>query len=232
MEELFRPLSDERFVLLMTCFISAYMALFVLMITRRKSRIYRIKSDKEKAYELLLKGNEQQTLNDKAIFLIYKREIARKYESISYIDFLESFLIYVRQKDEDGSLTNRISEIIDPILEKEKAEKPYSNIKERERRILLAIEESANKGEHVSIKNNLEDLSIVIENNQKALDRARMTNKWTIPISVIGILLTLFIWLYGSSLSDKDVQRISTQIYTSISDSLHTAKSDSLSLIK
>lgn len=232
MEEFFRQFSDERFVTLMTSFISAYIALFVFMITRMKSRKYRNRSDKEKAYELLLKGNEQQTLNDKAISLIYKREIARKYESISYIDFLESFLIYVRQKDEDGSLTNRISEIIDPILEKEKAEKPYSNIKERERRILLAIEESANKGEHVSIKNNLEDLSVIIENNQKALDKARMTNKWTIPISIIGILLTLFIWLYGSSLSDKDVQRISTQIYTSISDSLHTAKSDSLLMIK
>ena len=232
MEFFFRPFSDERLVLLMTFFISAYMALFFLMITRRKGRIYRSRSDKEKAYELLLKGNEQQTLNDKAISLIYKREIARKYESISYIDFLESFIIYVRQKDEDGLLTNRISEIIDPILEKEKAEKPYSNIKERERRILLAIEDSANKGELVSIKKNLEDLSIVIENNQNALDKARMTNKWTIPISIFGILLTLFIWLYGSSLSDKDVQRISTQIYKSVVDSLHVDKSDSLTINK
>lgn len=117
-------------------------------------------------------------------------------------------------------------------MEKEKAEKPYPNVNERERRILLAIEDSANKGEFASINNNLEDLSIVIENNQKALDRARATNKWTIPISIIGILLTIFIWLYGSSLSDKDVQRISTQIYTSISDSLHITKSDSLSIIK
>lgn len=232
MEEFLRLFSDEKSALFISCFISSYAALLALLMTMRKSRMSRNKSNKEKVYELLLKGYEQKTLNGKAISLIYKREIARKFESISYIDFLESFLIYVRQKDEDGTLTNRISEIIDPILEKEKAEKPYSNIKERERRILLAIEDSANKGEHVSIKNNLEDLSIVIENNQNALDKARMTNKWTIPISIIGVLLTLFIWLYGSSLSDKDVQRISTQIYTSISDSLHTAKSDSLLMIK
>jgi len=96
----------------------------------------------------------------------------------------------------------------------------------------LAIEESAKKAEFTSLNNNLEDLSIVIENNQKALDKARMTNKWSIPISVIGILLTLFIWLYGSSLSDKDVQRISTQIYSSISDSIYTSKSDSLLMTK
>jgi len=232
MEEFVSIFENDKIVLLLSGFISMYAALLLIMITRMKNRLYRKKSDTEKAYELLLKGYEHHTLNDKAISLIYKRKIARKYESISYIDFLESFLIYIRQKDVDGSLTNETSELIDSILEKEKAEKPYPNVNERERRILLAIEDSANKGEFASINNNLEDLSIVIENNQKALDRARATNKWTIPISIIGILLTIFIWLYGSSLSDKDVQRISTQIYTSISDSLHITKSDSLSIIK
>ena len=232
MEEILRSFSDEKFVLLISCIISVYIAMAFLMITKIKGRAYRRNSDKEKAYDLLLKGYEQKTLSDKAISLIYKREIARKYEYLSYISFLESFLIYVRQKDEDGELTTQISTIIEPILEKEKAEKPYSNVKERERRILLAIEESAKKGELTSLNNNLEDLSIVIENNQKSLDKARMTNKWTVPISIIGVLLTLFIWLYGSSLSDKDVQRISTQICTSISDSLHIAKSDSLLIIK
>ena len=229
MEDFLRAFSDEKFVLLISGFISVYIAMLAIMLTRIRARVYRKNSDKEKAYELLLKGYEQKTLNGKALSLVYKKEIARKYDNLSYISFLESFLIYVRQKDEDGELTTKISNIIDPILEKEKAEKPYSNIKERERRILLAIEKSAQKGELTSVNNNLEDLSIVIENNQKALDKARMTNKWSIPISVIGILLTLFIWLYGSSLSDKDVQRISTQILTSISDSINTSNTDSLS---
>lgn len=228
MNELFSTFGDEKYVLLFSGFISVYMALVVLMITRMKSRYFRTRTEKEKAYELLLKGNEQQSLNASAIYLIYKREVAPKFDGVSYIDFLESFLIYVRKKDEDGTLTKNISESIESILEKEKAEKPYSNVNEREKRILYAIEESANRGELLAVKNNLKDLSIVIENNQKALNRARMTNKWTIPISIIGILLTLFIWLYGSSLSEKDIQRISTQIYNSVADSLHVIKSDNV----
>lgn len=232
MNELIRTFGDEKYVLLSTVFISVYLALVVLMITRIKSRHYRIRTEKEKAFELLLKGFNQKTLNANAIYLIYKREVARKLESVSYVDFLESFLIYVRNKDEDGTLTKDVSGTIESILEKEQADKPYSNVKEREKRILCAIEESANKGENLAVKNNLKDLSIVIENNQKTLDRARLTNKWTIPISIIGILLTLFIWLYGSSLSDKDVQRISTQIYKSVVDSLHVDKSDSLTINK
>ena len=231
MEEIFSSLNNEKFIFIFSSFISIYLALLVFMLTLMQRRKYRNKSIKEKAYELLLKGNEQQTLDNCAISLIYKREIARKYDYISYVDFLESFLIYVREKDEDGKLTTKISAIINPILEKEKAEKPYSNVKERERRILLAIENSLGKGETSSLKNNLDDLSGVIENNQKALDRARRINNWTVPISIIGVLLTLFIWLYGSSLSNKDVERISNQIYTSITDSLNISSADSLVVI-
>lgn len=228
MEETLNLIFNERLVLVFSLTIAIYSALFALMITMRKSRYRREKSDKEYAYELLLKGNEQKTLNEGSIFLIYKRSISRKYEHMSYMDFLESFLMYVRQKDEDGTITQSISKIIEPILEKEKIEKPFSNIKERERRLLLAVENSASKGETSSLKNNLTDLSIVIENNQKALDKARAINRWSIPISVLGILLTLFIWLYGSSLSDKDVQRISAQICTTLSDSLYTVKPDGI----
>jgi hypothetical protein len=118
MNELIRTFGDEKYVLLFTGFISVYMALVVLMITRIKSRHYRIRTEKEKAFELLLKGFDQKTLNANAIYLIYKREVARKFESVSYVGFLESFLIYVRKKDEDGTLTKDVSGTIESILEK------------------------------------------------------------------------------------------------------------------
>ena len=155
MEETLNLILNEKLALIITGFISVYAALIALMFTLKKSRFIRKKTDKEYAFELLLKGNKQQTLNERSISLIYKRCISRKYEYISYIDFLESFLMYVRQKDEDGTLTQAMSIVIEPILEKEKTEKPFSNIKERERRILLAVETSANKGETTSLKNNL-----------------------------------------------------------------------------
>ena len=61
---------------------------------------------------------------------------------------------------------------------------------------------------------------MVIESNQKALDKAKQANRWSIPISIVGVLLTLFIWIYGSSLSERDVERISTQISTNISEQI------------
>jgi hypothetical protein len=69
---------------------------------------------------------------------------------------------------------------------------------------------------------------MVIESNQNALDKARRTNRWSIPISIIGVLLTLFIWLYGSSLSERDIDRISTRVSTTISEQVIVEQPDSI----
>ncbi|MBO4874501.1 MAG: hypothetical protein J5542_04260 [Bacteroidales bacterium] len=187
-----------------------------------------VKKNKENAYKLLIKGIEQETLGEQDIYLIYRQLLVNNKIDILYIDFLESFLLYVRQKDKDGVLTKKSTKITIPIIEKEKEKTTYSNIQERERRILLAIETSVNEGETTSLKNYLVDLSEAIASNLKDLNNARQTNKWTIPISIISILISLIMWYSESSLSDSDVKRISNQIYTSITDSLNISNSDSL----
>ena len=70
---------------------------------------------------------------------------------------------------------------------------------------------------------------MAIQSNQQDLGRARTTNNWTVPISMIGVLLTLFIWLYGSSLSERDIERISTHISNTISEQVIIEQPDSVS---
>ena len=187
------------------------------------------KSELESAYELLLKRYSQKTLDEKSINLIYSREIVSNngMTSMSKLVFLESFLIYVTKNDndKDGALTKGITQIVDPLLEAERAEKPYPNVNDTERRILIEIEKSLDNGEFASIKSRIEDLSTIIVKNQNALNRANKINNLTIPVSFIGIGLTLFIWLYGmfsTSLSDKDVERISREVSSFVKDSIKT----------
>ncbi len=218
MEKLFNFIEDDKMLVMLTVVISAYITFFSLYLTVLKSKRRYKKSKREDIYVLVKKGIEEGTLdNDSDIFLIYKRLAHGDSYYNSYTDFLESLLIYIR-KNFDKDTIILVSTKITPILDKEREEKPYSNIKDRERRILLAIEEAFKKNETNSIKHTLVDLSMVIESNQNALDKARRTNRWSIPISIVGVLLTLFIWLYGSSLSNKDIERISTHISTTISE--------------
>ena len=88
MEETLNLIFNERVVFVFSLTIAIYSALFALMLTMRRSRFRREKSDKVDAFELLLKGHEQQTLNEGSISLIYKRCISKRYEHISYMDFL------------------------------------------------------------------------------------------------------------------------------------------------
>ena len=223
MEKLHEYLTSGEWPLIISAVISLYIAFVLFLITHVKSR----KSKQKDAYNLIQKGIEEGTLdNDSDIFLIYKRLAQDDYHYNSYADFLESFLVHIRKNlDKDSILL--ISIRITPILNNEREEKPYYNIQDRERRILSAIEDAIKKNETNSIKHTLVDLSMVIESNQKALEKAERTNKWSIPISIVGVLLTLFIWFYGSSLSNKDIERISTQISTTISEQIIVEQSDS-----
>ena len=215
--------NNVLYILFFIVYIFAFIALVYIIVDKFFSKEYDIK----KAYELLKKAHKQETLDSDAIFLIYKQQIEKKYD-ITYIDFLEKFLIYVRQEDNEGSLTKDVTPIINPLVLKAKEEKPYANLGDRERRIILAIEESFSKGEKVSLKNNLTDLSEIIDRNQKALNRSEKTNKWTIPLSIIGIVLTLFIWIYGSRISNKDIDRISEKVSIDISNNLQSNVVDSI----
>lgn len=229
MEKLYDYLAGDEWVIIITTIISLYAAIVALFMIYIKSKRHYRKSKREEAYNLIKKGIEEESFdNDGDIFLVYKRLAQGDYHYNSYADFLESFLIYIR-KNSDKDTIILISKRITPILNKEREEKPYCNIKDRERRILLAIEEASKKNETNSIKHTLIDLSMVIESNQKALDRARLTNKCSIPISIVGLLLTIFIWLYGSSLSERDIERISTHISNTISEQVIVEQPDSVS---
>ena len=232
MEKLYEFFAGDGLTMIFTSIISLYTAIVVFFMTFVKSKRRYKKSKREYIYDLIKKGIEEGTLdNDSDIFLIYKKLAHGDYNYNSYTDFLESLLIYIR-KNFDKDTIILVSTRITPILDKEREEKPYCNIKDRERRILLAIEDAFKKNETNSIKHTLADLSMVIESNQNALDKAQRTNKWSIPISIIGVLLTLFIWLYGSSLSERDIEQISTHISTTISEQVIVERPDSYTIDK
>ena len=205
-------------MILVTTFISMYLTVFAVYITWSLSKSRNRKSNIEKSYQLLLKGIEQKTLDAKSVFLIYNNQVANKYNGISFLQYLESFIIFVREQDENGNTTMVVTSLITPIMEKEREEKPYSYLDEKDRHLLLAIENCVKSNENHSLNNHLTDLSFLLENNKKSLRRSQVINAWTIPISFIGILLTLFIWLYGSRLSDADIHRISQEISVTITN--------------
>lgn len=170
----------------------------------------------EKFYKLMIKSNGQNTLDANIIHLVYTQLLKQGY-NISYVEFLERFLIYIRQRDINAKQINEITIIINSILQGEREEKPYEGLNNFDRSILLAIEEAVNNGEKVSVKKHLRDLSSSIIEKQAEIRKIKKWDRWTITLTVISILLPVIMYLFVHVLSKKEVNRIADEICIKIS---------------
>ena len=155
-------------------------------------------------YNLLINGIINKTLNEESVNLIFKKSNEKRigffFLSPTYERFLESFLYSVleRENKNNGDLTKDVNEFIKPILDKLKENNPYSNVNERERRSLVSIADtiknSANLtgSEKSAVKHYLEELAVALEENQTNLKFSKRINKWSLVISVISVILTIY----------------------------------------
>lgn len=188
------------------------------------------KNQLKEAFELISKGFANATIEDtKDIQLIYKRCIANHFEELSFADFLERYIIELHKSELESSSLNSIKNNIKAIIEEERCEKPFDGVNDHERRLLSAIEDGAKRSELSSISHNLDELAIVLKGNQKRLRNALVTNRWTVPISIIGVILTIAIWIFGStSISSKDMDKINDSIRVNVNKAI--SQPDSLKI--
>lgn len=108
---------------------------------------------------------------------------------------LRGFLSYLtRQKDIDEEMKKKIlgykSQVKQWVSDMEKKE-PYSDVPSSERHILLEIERLLPTEKETAISGRLKDLSGLIRNRQEERNRLLRTTRWSVPMTVVGVLLTL-----------------------------------------
>ena len=192
-----------------------FILLFYIVIVYTWWKRMKYRSQRNRSFKQITNGIEDDTINKKEdIFLIYKSTMI----DLTFVDFLDEYIIYLRKnKDEktdaeikvDANLFNRISAFIKKIVDEECQEKPFEGVDSYEKRLLNIIDEAAQCGEKNSVHSNLKDLAVSIKNNQKKLKTASRINIWSIPISIISIIITVCIWWFGrTSISTKDLETI------------------------
>lgn len=169
-----------------------------------------------RAYARLKQAYSKQTLDENKVYLIYKKVFKKRHEMVSYLDFLETILIDV-DSNLDVDFSTYLNTLVQSIIEKEKVSKPYSNVEEMERRILIAIDDAAPDNEKKLLKKNLEDLSMIIAGKEKALNVANKKSKFTTVTTIVGIILTILMGWYGSYMSKENIDQITEQVSNQIS---------------
>lgn len=110
-------------------------------------------------------------------------------------DYLENFLSEIGY-NKSCVIDKGVFLELKKILEKEKKERPFMDVPEQEKRLMINIDNCLEKNDPVTAKYNLTELSSVIIANHKANKKIEKTNRWSVPLAIIGIAVSILFGVY------------------------------------
>lgn len=162
----------------------------------------------EEGYKSLSNGFNSGSICDESdIKVIYDKRIGKSL--CTYVSFIEGYREHLinGHKDEVKDF-EKVRSTIKSIEEREKQSEPYSGLDESERKAMLTIEKLVKQGNsQVVVKDNLRELSNSIRAYKQEIKKKAKLNNSTIPVGVLGLLLSAVTFIWGSKLSNKDKAR-------------------------
>jgi len=175
-------------------------SVFVVLYRMLKSNRRKREQVKKRFFAALLEGlktNTVETLDD--VVNIYMGIAGLSSEDFSYrfglSKLLREFLVEVITKKLDKEIDDEIlrswKKKITEFIQKNEEISPYADLPAPERNLLSDIQLFLEKNDIDSVKRKILELSAMIQARNDDLDRIRNINKWTVPLSVIGVILTI-----------------------------------------
>lgn len=160
------------------------------------------------SFALLEKGLNEDTIREGDVELIYRRLIQPRF-SMSLIDYLEKFQIFIL-RTQTPEFIHKHNDTIKRIISDEKSDKPFDGVEEHEKRLLISLEEAAKREEVSNIPFTLSELARVLQSKEKSYRSVKRLNNWSIPIAVIGVILTIVFGLRTpqAKVTPEDIDKI------------------------
>jgi hypothetical protein len=186
-------------IMMMAAYISLYATAFYFLVgLKRKKRIKR-KEKFSKALAEGLKTSSIATIDD--VVNIYKGVAGLSSEDLSYryglSKQLREFLVNLISNKEivDSSFDDNVirdwKQKISEFIQKNEATSPYADLPAAERNILSDISTFLEMNDPESVKRKTSELSGMIQARNDDLNKIRNINKWAVPLSIIGLILTI-----------------------------------------
>jgi hypothetical protein len=181
------PVSLITLLVMMVSMLAVFPQFFRILLKEKNKRI----NSKEKLFKLLDSNLKKVIIKNREDIILLMNSVNREYyEDYSLAPVLEDYIAYLSDKDDETLKDNY--ELLKEIIKKENEEKPFSNLPDQERRLMKSIDDSVKHNDIESIKYNLQELNSVITTRNKVYQKANLLNRWSIPVAIIGILLTIF----------------------------------------
>ncbi|MBI4114329.1 MAG: hypothetical protein HY445_00620 [Candidatus Niyogibacteria bacterium] len=155
----------------------------------------------EKFFKLLDKKFDLEIVNDRSDVIILAESFTRgTLTSYSLTSLFEDYLEYLVKNSEngiDGSQAKERYLKVKQMLDKENEEKPFANVPDEERRLLLSLKNSIKNNDVESTNGALDDLKLLIATRAKAHIFNKKINIWSIPLAIFGLVASLYFGFVG-----------------------------------
>lgn len=199
MDQIINALSNRRIFMsiFITIFTVAYSYAVTYFLRQKKER--RAKA-KEKFFKTLLEGLKTGSITSMADLVnVYKGIAGSSSEDLTYryglSTRLREFLVELISKNLDKSIEDKAivewKEKISDFVRMNEETSPYSDLPSAERNMLTDIGIFLEKNDTESIKRKLLELAGMIQARSDHFNRISGVNKWSVPLSIVGMLLTI-----------------------------------------
>lgn len=183
---------------LLAAFTAAFTVVYVITAQRflLQSREKRKRREFEQ-HEAISKGllnGAIESIDD--LINVYKGINGLSADDISYRaglgKFLREYLAKLVSSDDLGP--DQIKELknkVNSFLKKIDEESPFADLPAAERNLIIDVQRFVNVGDKASAFRKLEDLAGLIEVRQDGFEKLQNSNKWSIPLAIIGLVLTV-----------------------------------------
>lgn len=171
-----------------------YALAFKYFLTRTKQR-RRLKEFK--LHNAISTGLSNETLVTVEDFVnVYKGVHGLGADDISYraglAKVLREYIVQVVSDDEvDPQQAKQLKSSASAVLARIEAESPFADLPPAERNLLIDVGGFVKANDQQSALRKLEDLAGLIEVRQDSLERVQSSNKWSIPLATVGLVLTI-----------------------------------------
>lgn len=177
-----------------------YLYLYVVFINLQRKRKAKRKNAFFKVMKEGLKTGSITTIDD--VVNIYKGVAGLSSEDLSYrynlSKVLREFLVDLLSKnksvinsDLEDNIIRDWKEKLSDFIQKNEAISPYADLPAAERNILSDISSFLKKEDTESVKRKTLELAGMIQARNDDLNRIRNINRWAVPLSAIGLILTI-----------------------------------------
>ncbi len=192
------PLNFVNYEIFTTSVVGTFTALYIYVAQRLlrrsiESRKLR-KTEMRNALSAGLVGGRLENVSD--VVNIYKGVYGLGGEDLTFrsdlAKVLREYLVDLTlDSEKDSNIILKTKEKVTAILNQIEVESPFADLPAAERNLILDLRKLIDLGDKISADTKLHDLAGLIEVRQDSLERVQASNKWSIPLALIGLVLTV-----------------------------------------